>query len=587
VKQLLTVLAGALALANAVHGQTPTVTAVLDAGGYSSNVAQGSIFVVKGTNLSASGYNPAPGLPLGTTLANVKITFTPIRPGPSTDAYMVYTYNVGGVNQLAGLVPSAVAAGDYNVTVTNNGAVSANFKTTVVGRKFGIITQDGSGSGNAVVQNFISATQLDVDRLTTGTLAGSTITHSPSHPGQVIIIWGTGLGGVLGVADNVAPGAQDFRSQVNVTVLVGGQPITPDYAGRAPSFPGEDQINLTLPSNVATGCTVSLQVSVAGQLSNPATIAIAAPGSSACVSPVYSQDVLTRLDQGGTISTGVFALTSLTTRISIAGLTVGATIEAAAGAFSKLSGAQLATAASFQNAPGSCQIFRRVGDQTSILLGTTSTNLDAGSAITLSGPNVVATANQLARGDDKSYSLSLGTAVSGIPFPPFNPAPIITDGTYRLAGTGGADVGAFNASVTIGPRITVTPDLPGTINRGVPLTVAWTGGSPTDIVNVVGFSGVTVGGTSSSPVYDAGVFICTATASQGRVVVPAFVLSQLPITPPGGLVAGTGIGAITVLSTSTPSQSSGIFTAPLTAGGTVDTGLFLAAVGYLTNTEYQ
>ena len=50
---------------------------------------------------------------------------------------------------------------------------------------------------DAVVQNFISATQYDVNRLTSGTLPGSTITYSPSHPGQVIVIWGTGLGGVL------------------------------------------------------------------------------------------------------------------------------------------------------------------------------------------------------------------------------------------------------------------------------------------------------------------------------------------------------------------------------------------------------
>jgi len=282
-------------------------------------------------------------------------------------------------------------------------------------------------------------------------------------------------------------------------------------------------------------------------------------------------------------------LTSLASKLTVAGLTVGATIETVAGAFSRFSGAQLATAASFQNPSGACQVFRRVGDQTAILLGTTATNLDAGSAITLSGPNVVATANQLKRGDDKSYSLSLGTAVSGLPFPipGFNAAPVIAAGTYRLTGTGGADVGAFNASITVGPRITVTPDLPATINRGTPLTIAWTGGAATDLVNVVGFSGVRVGGTSDDPVFDAGVFLCSTTASQGRLVVPASVLSQLPATPADALTAGTGTGVITVLSNSVPSASSGLFTAPLTAGGNIDTGLFLAAIGYATNTEYQ
>src|SRR3989442_11874904 len=119
-KRIFTVIVAASGLAVAAYAQTPTVTAVLDAGEYSNNIAQGSIFVVKGTNLSASGYTPAPGLPLATTLANVKITLTPVRPGTGTDAFMVYTYNVGGVNQLAALLPSSIIGGDYNLTVTNN-----------------------------------------------------------------------------------------------------------------------------------------------------------------------------------------------------------------------------------------------------------------------------------------------------------------------------------------------------------------------------------------------------------------------------------------------------------------------------------
>ena len=36
----------------------PVVTEVLDAGSYTKNIAQGSIFVVKGTNLSAAGFTP-------------------------------------------------------------------------------------------------------------------------------------------------------------------------------------------------------------------------------------------------------------------------------------------------------------------------------------------------------------------------------------------------------------------------------------------------------------------------------------------------------------------------------------------------
>src|SRR5262249_22477733 len=144
--------------------QTPVITEVVDAGEYSAGVAPGSVFVVKGTNLSGSGYVPAPSLPLVTTLNNVKITFTRLNVQTPTDAYMVYTYNLSGVNQLAAILPSTVTPADYNVTVTNGAAVSANFRTSVVSRKFRIISQDGSGTGNAVVQNFISQTQYDVNR---------------------------------------------------------------------------------------------------------------------------------------------------------------------------------------------------------------------------------------------------------------------------------------------------------------------------------------------------------------------------------------------------------------------------------------
>src|ERR1019366_4450406 len=112
---------------------TPTITAVQDAGSYTNNVAEGSIFVVKGTTLSASGYT-AMSFPLPTSSSGVKITFTPAAGGTGTDAYLVYLYNQGGVNQLAAVLPSGLAVGNYNVTVTN-GTVSAPFPTQVVQRK--------------------------------------------------------------------------------------------------------------------------------------------------------------------------------------------------------------------------------------------------------------------------------------------------------------------------------------------------------------------------------------------------------------------------------------------------------------------
>src|ERR1039457_168086 len=169
---------------------TPTITAVQDAGSYTNNVAEGSIFVVKGTALCSTSTGILPP-PRPTSSNGVKITFTPAAGGAGTDAYIVYLYSQGGVTQLSGILPSTVTPGNYNVTVTN-GTVSAPFVAQVVAHKIALFTQDQTGTGLAIVQNYVSASQIDLNRLTTGVVNGSTI--SPAKPGQTLIAWGTGLG---------------------------------------------------------------------------------------------------------------------------------------------------------------------------------------------------------------------------------------------------------------------------------------------------------------------------------------------------------------------------------------------------------
>ena len=255
--------AGTLTTGGTPPPAVPTISAVQDAASNTPGIAQGSIFIVKGTNLSASGYTPF-GPPRPTSSSGVKVTFTPTAGGSGTDAILVYLYNQGGVNQIACILPSTVAAGSYNVTVTN-GTVSSPFAAQVVASKVALFTQDNTGSGLAVVQNYISAAQVDLNRLTTGSVNGITI--SPAHPGQTLIAWGTGLGGYA-AGDNTTSPVFDFSKTLTIQAVVGGVSIPVLYAGRA-GYPGEDQINFTLPGNIPTGCSVSLQISVNGKLSPP------------------------------------------------------------------------------------------------------------------------------------------------------------------------------------------------------------------------------------------------------------------------------------------------------------------------------
>jgi fibronectin-binding autotransporter adhesin len=565
--------AGSITTGGSGGTPTPTIATVGSAADYSTTLAQGSLFIVKGTNLSASGFNQF-NFPLPQTSGGVTINFTPLTGGTATPAYLIYTFNQNGVNQLAGILPSTLAPGNYNVTVVNGGATSAPSLVTVAARRFALFTQDASGTGLGIVQNFISAAQLDYNRFTTGSIpTGYTI--SPAKPGQALIAWGTGLGPVTG-ADNVASPAFNFAANgVNIQVVVGGVSITPAYAGRAPSLASEDQIVFTLPPDIPTGCTVPLQISVNNVLS-PATFIAIAPSASAtaCVSPNFTLSQLQNFDQGGTVTTGGFSLAQISETVASLG---SIKIDQASGAFVQYTGFQLGaippTTVSLGTSSGSCQVLQISGTTAAVVPGS-GTNLDAG-AVTLSGPSGSNLSNTALTETNNAYALTIGE--EGLPAgtPGVGNGKIVP-GTYTLNGAGGKDVGKFNASITLGTPLSITGGLPTTVNRSAGLTLNWTGGNSSDLVEIVGFSG-SLTGTGANTSVNATEFFCTTTAGVGTFTVPSSILLQLPPAAAASLTAST---FLEVATTPVPANGNGQFTAPLTAGGSVNaTFLGLQATG--------
>jgi uncharacterized protein (TIGR03437 family) len=555
----------------------PTITQVLDAGSYTPRIAQGSIFVVKGSNLSASGYT-ALSFPLPQSSSGVKITFTPLTGGTPTDAYLIYLYNQGGVNQLAAVLPSTVAPGTYNVTVTSGSSTSAPAQVQVVQRKPALITADATGSGLAVLQNFNSATQYDIDRFTTFASGGYTFSPTKPGPSQVLVAWGVGLGPVTGSENTASPGF-DFSKAVDVKVLVGNKSITPLYAGRAPGLAGADQINFQLPADVQTGCTVPFQISVAGQLSNTTFIAIAPDGnSSACVQPGFTTQQLQELDNGASRTIGAFTITQFTINTPQGS---GKT-AAASGGFTKYTGYQLAALSQQQvqvTNSGACTVTHAQSGSGSAVIGGTVTALDAGT-VTLNGPSGSGLTNQaMKKAADNYYALSFGTTAGGFTLPGDVNANLVA-GPYTFAGAGnGADVGAFSVNLTLGNPLTVTGGLPTTVNRGNPRTLNWTGGNASDLVEIVG-SSTTSTGSGTSQVSDSWTFICTTNAGAGTFTVPSSVLQQLPASQ---VISGVSTSSLTVGSATNPAT----FTAPLKAGGNIDTGVALAFTGTSGSVTFQ
>ena len=559
---------GTITTGGTVTSPPPTVTGVFDDASNTANVAQGSLFIVKGTNLRASGYNSlAPPYPM--SAGGTSITFTPVAGGTGTQTYLFYTYNQSGVNQIGGIIPSTLAAGNYNVTVTYNGVVSAPFAAQVVKTKPAVFTQDTTGSGLAVVQNIVSATQYDLNRLTTQVISGYTV--SPAKPSQTLIAWTTGLGAVSYADNIVPPAAYNFP---NVQVLINGTAITPLYAG-ASGFAGLDQINFTLPSSVATGCTLTLQISVAGVLSPPTTIAIAPSASAtACVLPGYTTAQLTALDQGGSITTGGFSITQIVETVPQYGTVK---LDSAGGGFSQVTGFQLASLPLNYSSvtTGSCTVIQVSGTSGQLSAGGTVTSLDAGN-VTLTGPAGTTLNNTPLTETSNTYSLTIGE--EGITGLPGLPNGTILAGTYTLAGAGGKDVGNFNTSITLGSPLTIVGGLPATVIRSQGLPLSWTGGNSTDAVEIIGYAGTNVT-TGTTTVTNATEFICTTTAGTGGFTVPASVLNQLP-----QVLATTANGSSILEVASGPAPVT--FSPSLTAGGTV-ASTFSALIATAASTYYQ
>ncbi len=545
----------------------PTIAAVQDAASNTPNIAQGSYFSVYGSNLHPSTQGIALPYPWLQVSNAVKVTFTPTTGGTGTDAYLVYVR----ADQINAILPSTAPVGSYNVTVTN-GTASAPFSTQVVASKIGLFTQDQSGTGLAVVQNYISQSEVDVNRLTTGTYNGSL--SSPAKPGQTLIAWGTGLS-PWAAADDTAGIVHDFRGSLTIAAVVGGVSIPVDFAGRA-GYAGIDQINFTLPANVPTGCAVTLQISVNGVLSAATSISIAPSASAtACVQPGYTTQQLQSFDQGATITTGGFSLMQIAETVPQYGTVK---LDSISGVFTQITGFQLA-ASSTQNpsviTSGSCMVVPSTCSGT--VAATHVTSLDAGT-VTLTGPAGTNLSSQKLTETSNTYSYTIGS--EGISIPGQANGTILP-GTYSLAGSGGTDVGPFNTSLTIGSPLTLNSPLPTTVTESAGLTLNWTGGNASDVVEIFGYSG-TGCGTGANQVANAAAFYCTTTAGQKTFTVPASILTQLPTVTAGQISAGTASGGLEVFSGVTPVS----FSPTLTKGGTVPS-VFSSLIGVGGQAAYQ
>ena len=192
------------------------------------------------------------------------------------------------------------------------------------------------------------------------------------------------------------------------------------------------------------------------------------------------------------------------------------------------------------------------------------TPLDAGPVLNVNGPNGTMQFPQT----NSAYAgvLGGGTAlpIPGLPSPP----PLyLAPGTYTVDnGGGGADIGPFQASLTVPSPIFswTNADADLSIDRTVGVDLQWTGGDPTTQVNITG--SVIVIDPTTFQVTSGGGFMCTANNSDGHFFLTPAVLGPLPATVASPSQPGSNITVASSIS------------APISAPG-VAAGTFLFQVG--------
>ena len=112
---------------------------------FNALLAQGAIFILKGSGLGPADISIAPAALQSTSLSGTSVAVTL---GTTTvNALMYYT----SASQVTALLPSNTPTGAGMFTVTYNGQTSNSIGHTVVANNLGIFTIDSSGQVQAIV----------------------------------------------------------------------------------------------------------------------------------------------------------------------------------------------------------------------------------------------------------------------------------------------------------------------------------------------------------------------------------------------------------------------------------------------------
>lgn len=508
-------------LTTAIVSAAPVITGIANAASnipFNSPIALGSIFVITGTGLGPANISISPTPFKTTTLSGTSIAVN--VNGTTVNALMYYT----SATQVAALLPSntplpPAGGAAPSFTVTYNGQTSPGANHGVTSSNVGIFTVDSSGQGPGIV------TFADYSLVSAGKAnpcGGPNTACGAANPGDTLILWATGIGPVNG-DDASGAGLGQNMANVPLTVWLGGVQAKVAYQGRSGCCIGEDQIVFTVPDNAPTGCAVPLVVqigTVSNTISNTTTMPVA-KGSRDCAP---ANPALSSSNIGQTVIAGP---------LSFGSIEIHKRLNAGNQTFEEKATAIFARATSYK--PGlqpfflsylddiplnTCAVFGNLnGPSDPPIAGLAP--LDAGQAVTIKGPN--GSANVPNNGDDAPLSAN---------------GNFVVPGAFTVTGTGGKDVGAFTATLTIPPSPTLLSPAPGpnlVITRSNGQAITWNANGSTGSVDILLLSAIDNQFTIGAALF------CRAPASAGSFAIPPYALLALPAGTLTLLQIGSGL----------------------------------------------
>jgi uncharacterized protein (TIGR03437 family) len=462
-----------------------------------SAIAQGAIFILKGSSLGPATISISQAAFQSTTLSGTSVSFTS---GGSTVGVPLYYTSDG---QVAGLLPSNAPIGKGTITVTYNNQTSPAFPITVVANNLGIFTTDSSGQGPGIVTYGDYSLVSPVKDSACG---GPNTTCGAANPGDTLILWATGLGPVSGNDVSGAGLGQNMPS-IPLTLWLGGIQAKITYQGRSGCCVGEDQIVFTVPNNTPTGCSVPLVAQINNQVSNTVSMPVAI-GSRSCTLSDVALPATSVQQLGPGFKVGLIELDHF------ANDNGSGYFDQAKFDFVKILGPvppaiQPFLASYVDNRPtGTCTVLQG-GPSPADQLFNDISPLDAGSKFTVSGPNGSMTVT--AATGDRPLLSAAGT--------------FLVAGDYTVSGTGGKDVGSFTANINIPVSpVLVTPSSANnlSVTRAKGMTVNWNANGSKGTLELI-VSSATDGTFNTSPTVS-----CKVPASAGTFTIPGYMLLALP-----------------------------------------------------------